>query len=422
MKLSLIENGLDSLHSGYKALNKYYSLLVSHGDDDSKSIKLKRAIIDTHHGIEILMKYILSSHNELLIFSNIDNNVKNAYKEKHQKNLSSIFESSNIDKVHTVTFSEAFERLNTICNHTFSDDFKEKIDLLEKYRNRLTHAEISIDDQDIILLFDNLLDELDMYLFSNIGVAYKTLSGYSELIKNHDVYKDWLTKNHMDLKASVLSTLTSIFQTLSINMGVNEVKRITDVNVCQKLFENLFSEGFKLGCDFYNGTCSGDIGYIKRISDKHFSLYARDNNGEEIFSFRSLIIYNPQFSSDFSPIFILESNQDDELSNIELANRREEYCKKGKYVIDGLRISTETEVIYDPEKLNELLFEIDNATPSYTYHHITKYVSKTILCMINIQGLDYGRFDRLVSNYYECDGEELTIRLRESLNKRKVVL
>uniref|UniRef100_UPI000B054977 hypothetical protein n=1 Tax=Syntrophomonas wolfei TaxID=863 RepID=UPI000B054977 len=93
------------------------------------------------------------------------------YKEKHQKNLSSIFESSNIDKVHTVTFSEAFERLNTICNHTFSDDFKEKIDLLEKYRNRLTHAEISIDDQDIILLFDNLLDELDMYLFSNIGVA-----------------------------------------------------------------------------------------------------------------------------------------------------------------------------------------------------------------------------------------------------------
>ena len=59
MKLSLIENGLDSLHSGYKALNEYYSLLVSHGDDDSKSIKLKRAIIDTHHGIEILMKYIL---------------------------------------------------------------------------------------------------------------------------------------------------------------------------------------------------------------------------------------------------------------------------------------------------------------------------------------------------------------------------
>ena len=44
MKLSLIENGLDSLHSGYKALNEYYSLLVSHGDDDSKSIKLQRQV------------------------------------------------------------------------------------------------------------------------------------------------------------------------------------------------------------------------------------------------------------------------------------------------------------------------------------------------------------------------------------------
>ena len=116
MRLSLIENGLDSLHKGYKSLIEYEDLSIKNEDDYQKSILLKDAILNTHHGIEILMKYILSAHNELLVFSNIDNDVQNAYKEKHQKCLNSIFESSNIDKVHTVSFSEAFERLKSMLN------------------------------------------------------------------------------------------------------------------------------------------------------------------------------------------------------------------------------------------------------------------------------------------------------------------
>ena len=59
MQLSLIENGLDSLRNGYEALNEYDKLLISNGDELKKSLLLKSAIIQTHHGIEILMKYIL---------------------------------------------------------------------------------------------------------------------------------------------------------------------------------------------------------------------------------------------------------------------------------------------------------------------------------------------------------------------------
>lgn len=165
MQLNLIENGLDSLRKGYEALNEYDNLLLENGDDFEKSLLLKSAIIQTHHGIEILMKYILSKHNELLIFSSIDENIKNAYKQKHQNKCSSIFEVSNIDKVHTVTYTEAFERLCTICNHSFSERFIQKIQLLNIYRNRITHSEISIDDPEIVLLFNGFFDELDLYLY-----------------------------------------------------------------------------------------------------------------------------------------------------------------------------------------------------------------------------------------------------------------
>lgn len=417
MRLSLIENGLDSLHKGYESLIEYDNLSIKNGEEHQKSILLKNVILYTHHGIEILMKYILSSHNELLIFSNIDNDVQNAYKEKYQKSLNSIFESSNIDKVHTVSFSEAFERLKSICNHTFSKDFEKKIDLLNNYRNRLTHAEININDQDIILLFNNLFDELDMYLFAQIGDEYKTLSGYSDLIKYHDQFKSWLIGKGMLLKADVLSKLTEIFTCHHINMGVNEVKRITDITVCHKLFCELLSAGFKLGTDFYNGTCSGEVTSIDRISESHLSIYAKDNNREEIIKFKSLIIYNPNYSADFSPIFILESEEDNDITDIEEKSKREEYSRKGRYIVEGIHISSEKEIIYNPKRLSEIYEEIDNAKPEYSYHHVTKHLSRTIICMMNIQGLGYGRFDDLISQFYDLDGETFVVKLRQALQK-----
>ena len=419
MQLSLIENGLDSLRNGYEALNEYDKLLISNGDELKKSLLLKSAIIQTHHGIEILMKYILSNHSEFLIFSNLDENVKNAYKQKHQNKYNSIFEVSNIDKIHTVTYTEAFERLRYICNHSFSNNFVEKIETLNVYRNRLTHSEISIDDQEIILLFNGLLDELDLYLYEKIGDSYKTLSGYSELVKNYQNYELWLRQNGMLLKAEVISKLTDIFKKLHINKGVNEVKRIEDIDICTKLFSELLSCNFKLGTDLYNGICSGDVTEIKRISKNHLSIYAADNYGEEIIKFKSLIIYNPEYSADFSPIFILESDEDNDLSEIESCAKREEYSRKGKFLIEGYRISSKKDIIFDPEKINQIYYKIEEGNIDFTYNSVHKYLSKTIFCMINIQGLNYGRFDSLVTKEYNKDGSELEIILRNALTKRK---
>lgn len=416
MRLTLIENGLDSLRKGYESLNYYDNLLDSGGDELQKSFALKSAIIQTHHGIEILMKYILATQSEYLIFSNIDDNVKKAYKEKYQKGLNSVFETSVIDKVHTVTYSEAFERLTNICNHKFSKNFADKIAKLNLFRNRLTHAEISIDNQEIVMLFNELIDEIDIYFFEQIGNNYKTLSGYSDLINNYESYKKWLNEHNKTLKADAIDKLVAIFKKLQINMGINEVKRIQDIDLCTKLFEELYSTGFQFGTDLYNGTCSGHVSHIKRIDKNHFSLFCKDNGGEEIFKFKSIIIYNPEYNSDFSPIFILEADDDIELSDKEIDVKRENYCHKNTWVIDGMKISTEQEIIIDSGKLNDLYYRIDNEPIDFTFYHVTKHLSRSMFCMINIQGLNYGRFDQLISRGYTLDGADFERKLRKSLN------
>lgn len=417
MKLTLIENGLDSLRKGYESLNTYDNLVDSGSNDYNKSIALKGAIIHTHHGVEILMKQILSQRSEYLVFSNIDNNIKKAYKEKNQKSLNSVFETSVIDKVHTVTYEEAFERLNDICNHNFSSSFKEKIRLLNLYRNRITHAEITIDDREIITLFDGFIDELDIYFFNQIGLDYKTMSGYSDLINNYENYKSWLYEHDKSLKAKVIDTLANTFKKLKINMGINEAKRIQDIDICTKFFEELYSQGFSFGTDLYDGTCSGNVTEIKRIDQNHFSLFCKDNGGEEIFKFKSLIIYNPEYQSDFSPIFIFESDEDNDLSEEEENAKRNGYSKKDTYVLDGLKISNEPSIIFDPHRLNELYYKIDNEIVDFKFHHVTKHLSRCIFAMINIQGLNYGKFDSLIYKAYQYDGETLEKLLSKSFEK-----
>ena len=417
MKLTLVENGLDSLKLGYESLNIYDELVDSGSDNYNKSIALKGAIIHMHHGIEILMKQILSQHSEYLIFSNIDNNIKKAYKEKNQKGLNSVFETSVIDKVHTVTYEEAFERLTDICNHKFSSSFKEKIRLLNLYRNRITHSEIIIDDKEITELFDGFIDELDIYFLNQIGIDYKTMSRYSDLINNYESYKNWLYEHNLSLKAKVIDTLAKTFKKLKINMGINEVKRIQDIDVCTKLFQELYSKEFRFGTDLYDGTCSGDVTEIKRIDEEHFSLFCKDNCGEEIFKFKSLIIYNPDYQSNFSPIFIFESDEDKDLSETEERAKRNGYIKEDTYVIDGLKLSDEPSIIFDQHRLAELYYKIDNENVDFEFYHVTKHLSRCIFAMINIQGLSYGKFDSLIYKSYKYDGAILEKLLSKSLNK-----
>ena len=100
MKIKLIENGLDSLKKGFEYLKQYEEQYLLEKSGHERYFILKDAILSIHHGIEILFKEVLRKSNELLIYSDIDKSLKNAYVEKRQRKLYSLFETS--QTLHTV--------------------------------------------------------------------------------------------------------------------------------------------------------------------------------------------------------------------------------------------------------------------------------------------------------------------------------
>lgn len=70
MDFTLIGNGIDSLQKGYKKLEQCDELYISKPDEKKERyFHLKDAVLSIHHGVEILMKHILSYESEYLIYA-----------------------------------------------------------------------------------------------------------------------------------------------------------------------------------------------------------------------------------------------------------------------------------------------------------------------------------------------------------------
>ena len=121
MKIKLLENGLDSLKKGFKSLKNYEEMYLLDNSGSERFLTLKDAVLAIHHGIEILFKEALIRTNEILVFSEIDKNLKNAFVTKRQRSLDSLFEAN--PSLHTVTFQETIDRVQKICGHEINQNF-----------------------------------------------------------------------------------------------------------------------------------------------------------------------------------------------------------------------------------------------------------------------------------------------------------
>lgn len=159
MEFSLIDNGTDSLKKAKVSIEKFEELHENYAYHH-----LKDAIIFLNHGIEILLKYILSKRNESLIFTDLKLYIeakkqlkKNPdYKEGFgihlEKSKQNVFDVSirklKGKKLTTITLLEALERVEFLCDITPTEDFKNAIFLINNYRNHLTHHSINLTKKD----------------------------------------------------------------------------------------------------------------------------------------------------------------------------------------------------------------------------------------------------------------------------------
>lgn len=419
MKLNFLESGIDSLKKGFDSLIEYENIQYYNTKEDSAKSRffyLKDAILFIQHGVEILFKQLIHEHSQYLIFSQIDDNVKKALKEKNDKQLKSVFESELKHKLHTVNFVESIERLKIIPLIQLNSKLEKKLKQLEVYRNIIMHSEPHLNEIDINNTFDGLADELDNFFFESIGKEYKTISNYGELISTFKNFEDILRKKGLELKVNSTNVLIDSLKYSKISMGHNEVKRITDINSCMKFLEKMFNSNLRFGTDLFNGYCSGSIKQIKRISNDCFSMHAEDNNSFYEFKLKSIIIMIPNISDERSPIIFIESDS----INIEKENAKfeiEEFyeIKSARYY----RSKIDESLIYNLEELETITDEYDEESINWkNYDDLTKFFTGGLFCFINVQGLEYNKnYKRFIYKNKTMDGKQFEVILRKILKE-----
>lgn len=413
MKISLLENGLDSLKKGFEHLNNYEEMHLLDNKGNERFLVLKDAVLAIHHGIEILFKEALNRSNEILIFSEIDKRLKTAFVMKRQQNLHSLFEAD--PTLHTVTFQEAIDRVQKICGHKLNEPFIHKLDKLQIYRNQITHSEVSIDEIELNSVFEGLVDDIDIFFTEAIGGDYSTITGYSALKKNYEKYLKNLKKAKREIKKTAIEKFLEAFKKCSISMGENEVKTISDINLVTKLINTLYSSKLRFGTDLYNGHCSGDVNVIKRLDNERFSLFTKDNNAEYIFKFKNLLIFMPKVGADFSPILFFEADNDNIDSSLEKYIEFDEYSDRKS--ISGVYFYDQDKIEWNGEKLHEFYMQLENdeyfVTPKH--HRVEHFLSSGVFCFINVQMLGYGQMLKVLRDLGTKSLKQIEVSFRRSL-------
>lgn len=413
MKISLLENGLDSLKKGFEYLTAYEEAHFIENQGNDRFLILKDAVLAIHHGIEILFKEALNKTNEILLFSEINRNLKSAFAIKRSRKLSSLFEAD--PTLHTVNFLEAIDRVQKICGHEIPKSFLEKLQNLQNYRNQITHSEVSIDEIEINSVFDGLVDDVDVFFTKAIGKEYKTITGHSALKKNYKKYLSSLDKKRRKVKKSAIEIFLEAFEKCSMSMGENEVKIVNKIDLVTKLLETLYKSDLRFGGDFSNGHVSGNINSAKRLDAERFVFIAKDNNNFEYrFKFKNLLILMPKVGEPLSPILLFEADDD---TIDEKYSKYIETDHDGRKSISGLCFEDEDRIEWDREKLHDLYMEseYDEYFSMPRNHGVEHFLSTGLVCFIDVHMLDYGNLREILRKYGKTSLKKLEVSFRSNL-------
>jgi hypothetical protein len=161
-KLSLVENALDSLEHAISHLNTLQK--------PPAAGTLKRIILDTSHVAELLFKERLRQIHPAFIYSDVDK-----YPSK---------------KAHTITASDALQRLQKIGEVEFNDSDKSALKTIRDKRNEIEHYEFAIDEAEAKVVIGSVLSFIFRFATEEVGLdwsarriedpGWKRLNEYAE--------------------------------------------------------------------------------------------------------------------------------------------------------------------------------------------------------------------------------------------------
>jgi len=247
--MKLIDNGLDSLKKSIQTLKTIPGI----SNYSEKDAAMKDVILNLHHSIETLFKYIIMQNNLYLILKDVEKAFDNKFR--------TILENKPAKVENTIEFLDAVHRVYVLDCEKVSDKNKRlKIDkvingLYEKLnytRNALTHFEYEFDYdyeehciavllQSLILIYKRYIPNFDVFA-SGCGL-YEDITA----LQNKGLY--WFTKvsaalflkiQNAKAKIEVLDKDPSLYQVLfnaDQNLPANQKPIYSECPICgKKLF------------------------------------------------------------------------------------------------------------------------------------------------------------------------------------------
>lgn len=349
----------------------------------------------------------------MLIISKIDDAYLEAYKKQKSLPNGNIFDFCESTSIHTITFDEALHRVKKLCDLKSQTSLITKLEQLNKIRNALTHAELNIDDKTIADLFQSLQNDLDILFYKSIGPNYKTVTGYSDLLKKYDAYMQYLSAHDMHLKKETTEIFRKAIEEVGLSIGEQEVARITDIAKAKQFITIINNSNLQFGMDMFDYSCSGNT-EMKILDDTYFSLWTLDNKADFRFKFKSLILYVPEITKNASPIIIFESDNDKVESKYEKFLCNDEVS--GKY-LEGLCFTNipEPRETFDGQEIDDFYYrcDFDESFMIPRHYAIRRYMDRKIFACINVQGLSYWNFKAFLRDLKEKSGHNIEVLLRE---------
>ena len=384
MKISLIDNGLDSLTKGYNFLKSYEELKEAGTEDVARFSVLKDAVLSIQHGIEILFKYLLKEKNEILLFSEVNSKLKQAYRRRKDGEISELYEA---DGVHTVSFRESLERVNDILGMEVSEKLIKIVLKIEKWRNGIIHSAVLLNEDEVSSVLFEAMSRLDEFFGPAIGEQYQNGQGRQELDRAYRIFKATHGNHQNKVKEGVVRRLIE-------SLSNNGIKRVTapgvfvtkDPDVAFNVLQSMQGDEAQFGCDMINMHCSGKA-YVTGLKEGEMTITSKDNRADYKFNFSGLLVFLPNIEDEFSPLIFLYSGgmpgKGDDA-------RIDDF--KGFKTQEGVLLTNSREEIWGDEEIRKF-FSSDNdeSFPTPSHRGLFRFLSPGMVCFMNVQLLSYGR-------------------------------
>ncbi|MBU5288287.1 hypothetical protein AALJ34_16790 [Paraclostridium bifermentans] len=146
---------MDRFENGFHSFKK---AIIGLTKNSSNEFDLKDIIINFHHSIEVLFKYILHDKNNLYIYKDIDKLI-----ERNLKMKFGIIGKNNCE-LFTINFNDTINRVIAVCEVEIDKYTYNRINNLNKFRNSLTHDELVLIKEEVDQLVISVLPTVIMIL------------------------------------------------------------------------------------------------------------------------------------------------------------------------------------------------------------------------------------------------------------------